>query len=264
MRGAALGRNLLWKWWYPLLTRLTRERGVAFLNYGYDDPEAPRLALAPAEEPHRACIQLYERLATLTPLAGLRVLEVSCGHGGGAEYLARRHGPAKVDALDRNPAAVAWCKKRYTLPNLAFVAGNALALPFGDATFDAVLNVEASHCYPDFARFVSEVQRVLKPGGHFLFTDFRDQPDVAALDARLQESGLTVTLRDDISARVLRGMAMNTPHYRALIEQLLPQPLHRMAARFAGTEGSPIHQALRTGESHYLLYHLRKAAASTG
>ena len=51
--------------------------------------------------------------------------------------------------------------------------GNAESLPFADESFDAVINVEASHGYPDFPRFLAEVARVLRPGGHFLYADFR-------------------------------------------------------------------------------------------
>ena len=47
--------------------------------------------------------------------------------------------------------------------------GDAQDLPFPDESFDAVINVEASHIYPNFERFLGEVARVLRPGGHFLY-----------------------------------------------------------------------------------------------
>jgi len=47
------------------------------------------IPLQPEDEPNRACIQLYHHVATQVPLRGMKVLEVSCGHGGGASYLTR-------------------------------------------------------------------------------------------------------------------------------------------------------------------------------
>ena len=61
------------------------------------------------------------------------------------------------------------------MPGLDFVHGDAENLPFPDESFDAVINVEASHIYPHFDRFLSEVKRVLRPGGHFLHVDFRNR-----------------------------------------------------------------------------------------
>jgi ubiquinone/menaquinone biosynthesis C-methylase UbiE len=46
-------------------------------------------------------------------------------------------------------------------------------MPFPDASFDAVINVESSHCYPSMGRFLSEVHRVLRPRGSLLFADLR-------------------------------------------------------------------------------------------
>ena len=131
------------------------------------------LPLAASDEPNRFCIQLYHRTATQVDLSGKRVLEVSCGHGGGASYLVRTLRPASYTGLDLNPAGVDFCRKRHKLPGLDFVQGNAEDLPFADQSFDAVINVEASHHYPRFPRFLAEVARVLRPGGHFLYADFR-------------------------------------------------------------------------------------------
>src|SRR5213082_2984971 len=83
--------NLLAKLWYPLLTYLTRNAPVVFLNYGYSDDvnvaNVPPLEIE--DEPDRSCIQLYDHVAGAIDLMGLNVLEVSCGHGGGASYIAR-------------------------------------------------------------------------------------------------------------------------------------------------------------------------------
>jgi SAM-dependent methyltransferase len=52
-------------------------------------------------------------------------------------------------------------------------------------SFDAVINVEASHCYPSLPRFLAEVARVLRPGGHFLYADVRRCHQLENWDATL-------------------------------------------------------------------------------
>lgn len=128
------------------------------------------LPLSESDEPNRYCIQLYHQTASQVDLTGKEVLEVSCGAGGGASYIARNLGPASYTGLDLNPASIDLCRAKHRLPGLQFVQGDAQNLPFPDESFDAVVNVEASHQYPDFRGFLAEVARVLRPGGHFLYT----------------------------------------------------------------------------------------------
>src|SRR5579862_140298 len=75
----------LWRLWYPFLTRLSGRSPVSFLNYGYADDEPGKgPSLMEQDEPDRPCIQLYHHVVSAVDLRGLDVLEVSCGHGGGA------------------------------------------------------------------------------------------------------------------------------------------------------------------------------------
>ncbi|MBI2497452.1 MAG: class I SAM-dependent methyltransferase, partial [Opitutae bacterium] len=183
-------RKAIWRLWYPFLTRRLRHEEVLFLNYAFEmDPPAD-LPLAPDDEPNRACIQLYHHVATQVDLRGKKVLEVSCGHGGGASYLTRTLAPAHYTGLDLNPRGIEFCRRRHPLERMDFLEGDAQNLMFADRTFDAVLNVEASHCYPDFPRFLAEVARVLRPGGHFLYADFRFREGLAAWEQALRSAPL--------------------------------------------------------------------------
>ena len=105
------------------------------------------LPLAASDEPDRFPIQLYHRTATQVDLVDKSVLEVSCGHGGGASYLMRSVHPASYTGLDLNTVGIEFCRKRHNLPGLDFVQGNAERLPFPDQSFDAVINVEAALNY---------------------------------------------------------------------------------------------------------------------
>jgi SAM-dependent methyltransferase len=141
------------KYWYPLGTRLMGDNAPIFMNWAYEEDPPMALELAASDEPNRAHIQLYHRTATQADLSGKRVLEVSCGQGGGASYLVRTFHPASYTGLDLNPEGIAFCRRRHNLPGLDFVHGNAEDLPFEDESFDVVINVEASHLYSAFPRF---------------------------------------------------------------------------------------------------------------
>lgn len=174
--------KLTTKYFLPLGTRQVGDH-VVFFNFGYEEDPPMALPLSESDEPNRYCIQLYHQTASQVDLTGKEVLEVSCGAGGGASYIARNLGPASYTGLDLNPASIDLCRAKHRLPGLQFVQGDAQNLPFPDESFDAVVNVEASHQYPDFRGFLAEVARVLRPGGHFLYTDSRRNPVVAEWEA---------------------------------------------------------------------------------
>jgi SAM-dependent methyltransferase len=153
------------------LTRRLTDEDELFLNFAYEEDPPMGMPLEPADERNRGCIQLYHATASQVDLNGKKVLEVGCGHGGGASYIKRYLGPASYTGLDLNPTGVAFCRKRHQEPGLDFVQGDAQDLPFPDQSFDAVVNVESANYYPDQAKFFNEVARVLRPGGHFLYTD---------------------------------------------------------------------------------------------
>ena len=194
-------RKAVWRLWYPFLTRRLHGEEVLFLNYAFETEPPMNLPLAPDDEKNRAGIQLYHHVATQVPLAGKNVLEVSCGHGGGASYLTRTLRPKSYTGLDLNPAGIRFCRERHRVAGLEFINGDAENLPFAADTFDAVINVEASHCYPDFPKFLAEVARALRPGGHFLYADFRFRERWAEWDAALAAAGSNTTLTPAPSPR---------------------------------------------------------------
>ena len=202
--------RLVSKYFYRIQTRLFATDDVVFLNIGYEEDPPMALPLAESDEPNRFYIQLYHRTATQADLRGKRVLEVGCGHGGGASYLTRTLHPASYTGLDLNRAAIAFCRKRHNLPGVDFVHGDAEKLPFPDQSFDAVINVESSAAYPHFSRFLAEVARVLRPGGHFLYADLRPRDSIAEWEAALADAPMRMLSHEDINAQVLRGLEKNT------------------------------------------------------
>jgi ubiquinone/menaquinone biosynthesis C-methylase UbiE len=252
-------RQKLWSWWYPFFTRRVRAQGIDFLNYAFQDAEASPLTLSVADEPNRPNIQLYEHVRGGVDLRGLRVLEVSCGHGGGASYFTRTYAPAECVGLDLNPEAIRHCQARHQVAGLRFQVGDAQKLPFADGTFDVVLNVEASHCYPDFPGFLDEVARVLKPGGRFCHADLRYQNGIDEwISALAKHPRLRLDEMRLINPEVIRGMELNTPRYVAMVKQALPSFLHGLALDFAGVKGSRLHRDAVSGEMSYRSFKLTK------
>jgi ubiquinone/menaquinone biosynthesis C-methylase UbiE len=240
--------------WYPFLTRRLQREDVLFLNYAFETDPPVGIPLAPADEPNRACIQLYHHVATQVPLAGKEVLEVSCGHGGGASWLTRTLHPKHYTGLDLNPAGIQFCRQHHHVDGLEFIQGDAENLPFEPGTFDAVLNVEASHCYPHFPRFLAEVARVLRPGGAFLYADFRWRDALVGWEQALVAAPLQIQKTRVINAEVLRGMEQNSRRSQDLVARHLPKFLHGLGRDFAGTRGSRIYNALAGGELSYRSY----------
>lgn len=252
-----LGKKLISKYWYPLLSRRFGEDDVVFLNYGYEEDPPMGIPLDESDEPNRYNIQLYHQTATQADLRDKKVLEVSCGHGGGASYLMRTLHPASYTGLDYNPDGVAYCQKRHQLPGLDFVHGDAENLPFPDGSFDAVLNVEASHAYPDLRRFLDEVARVLRPGGHLLYADFRGHQDISDWEAALAGAPMRLCSKRVINPEVLRGLEKNSTRHLQLVEHLplLFRPFGRL---FAGVPGTLIYRELERGRNSYRMYNFVK------
>ncbi|MEQ8789342.1 MAG: class I SAM-dependent methyltransferase [Pirellulaceae bacterium] len=255
-------RRFLWRRWYQYLAGY----GVSdwrFMNYGYaqiEFEEAP-LKLPPEDESDRYAIQLYHQVAGAIELRDRDVLEVGSGRGGGASFVKRRHLPRRMTGVDFSAKAVRFCRKQHRLEGLSFVHGDAEALPLGDETFDAVINVESSHCYGSMPAFLREVDRVLRPGGHFLFADLRAEADRDRLDAQLRETGMKIVEQRDVTQNVLEALRQDSERKQALIERSVNRHLIRLFRQFAAVEGSEVLEGFRSGAIVYLRYALRKPDA---
>ncbi|MEW6442984.1 MAG: class I SAM-dependent methyltransferase [bacterium] len=254
-------RRFLWRKWYGYLTGRIRKHGraVTFLNYGYvPPPGSPTLALESCDEPDRPMILLYQRVVEGAALAGKAILEVSCGHGGGSSFIQRYHRPGSFTAIDQNPAAIDYCRARHGHLGILYRVGDAEDLPLPAASLDAVVNVEASHCYPNPPVFYREVHRVLRPAGQFLYADFRPADRAAEVDAGLAAAGFGVLEKEDITPRVVEALRQTTGDVEELIERLAPRFLHRLLAHFAALEGSGPYLRFQNRELVYTRYRLQK------
>lgn len=111
------------------------------------------------------------RKATLTALEaepGERVLDLAAGTGTSSEPLADRG--VEVVACDLSTGMLTVGKRRR--PDLAFVAGDATALPFADESFDAVTISFGLRNVVDTVGALREMRRVTRPGGRIVVCEF--------------------------------------------------------------------------------------------
>jgi SAM-dependent methyltransferase len=258
-------KRWLWRAWYDFLARRYRDRQWTFMNYGHRPPPGTAaLALTPEDEPDRSCIQLYHLVASAVDLTGRQVLEIGSGRGGGASFVARYLRPSHVVGVDVSPQAVAFCRARHAAPGLTFEVGNAERLGFAPASFDAILNVESSHCYGDLGAFVREVRRVLRPDGHFLYADFRSREEVDAWRAGLVAAGLRLVVERDITPGVVAALDADHEWKRDMIEARVARPLVRAFRQFAALRGTMLYDKLRAGTVEYRAFVFQNGAAAAG
>ena len=110
---------------------------------------------------------------------GGMVLDHSCGPGVVARRLAKSGRFARVFALDHARAMLARCRDECAVESvdeLELVRADALALPFADASLDAVHAGAALHIWPEVDGALLEIARVLRPGAVFVASTFEQAP----------------------------------------------------------------------------------------
>lgn len=131
-------------------------RNESHRRFGYDPAASVRFVVAKA-----------------LPLTG-RVLDVGTGKGRFAVALARKLD--ELTTVDVSAEEQRFARLEATYANvanrIAFVVADAGALGWKDASFDAVVSMNAFHHFADPSRAFSEMRRVLKPGGKLVLADF--------------------------------------------------------------------------------------------
>ena len=139
-------KEKIWDWCAPIYSRVMR-----------------------AEE--KSYAYLYRRISKL--VRGKEVLELATGPGA----LAKRIAPVTKHMLatDYSEGMIAEAKKGACPKNLRFEVADALSLPYADASFDAVIIVNALHLLPEPERALREMARVLRPDGVLIAPNFVKQ-----------------------------------------------------------------------------------------
>ena len=133
-----------------------------------------RSDIAGVDEFHVRGATVSRELASSINIKGLKVLDVGCGLGGPCRMLADEYN-CQTTGIDLSNEYIRTANKLSELVNLnnktTFIQGNATELPFEDNHFDVVWTQHVQMNVPNKKKFYSEINRVLKSGGYFLFYD---------------------------------------------------------------------------------------------
>jgi ubiquinone/menaquinone biosynthesis C-methylase UbiE len=155
----------------------------------HSDEECERLEL----QARLGNIQDHLRHLSIPPHS--RILDVGCGSGSMARLIAKLFPEAHVIVIDVRPEYVDFARERARhegLRNVAFQSGDALALPFENASFDVVWAKYLLQWVRDPKGALAEMKRVTKPGGAVVSCDYvgflvDHFPIASDLESRIRE-----------------------------------------------------------------------------
>ncbi|WP_157230939.1 class I SAM-dependent methyltransferase [Kiloniella laminariae] len=149
----------------------------------YEVPPFNASDFPPFDHLHTRGLVATKEMSEFLPLnPGARILDIGCGIGGPARYLAEQFA-CHVDGIDLTKD---FCETAELFNHLSgldkkitITHGSALDLPYPDNSFDTVWTQHTSMNIAAKEGFYAEIHRVLKPGGMLLFHDIFLHPDTA-------------------------------------------------------------------------------------
>jgi len=234
--------------WYPTLHHYSKYLNLKFLNFGYipkpDSKEDAKFnkiisknydgitkIFTPLED-HLPNLYLYEKTLSMCPkhpdLEDFEILEAGCGLGNGMQWVQSAHPEVKstsgIDRVVRDSQ------------NGMITYSDVHDMQKDSNSYDLVLNVESSHFYANIKKFLQEVERVLKPGGFFCWTDiayskedYNNKYIFSTLNKFLiiddilkaaEEANLELINYEDITKPVLKGIDQTAKRYDQMCDKL--------------------------------------------
>ena len=193
------------------------ERLAARLEEDGGDPSRPtHESLTPYEHFHGRGVEATEELAgALSVSSDDHILDVGSGIGGPARYFARRFG-CRVTGID---LTAEFCEVARSLTRaldlddkVSIEQGDALAMPFPDASFDGAYSMNVSMNIADKTGFYRELYRVLRPGAWLALSEISlgraGEPDYPTPWARTKESSFLATLSETLEGLQSSGFTL--------------------------------------------------------
>ena len=127
-------------------------------------------------------------------------LEIGCGTGEVSKYVAKNY-VGNIIATDVDPEQIVIARKNTgTISNLTFKEVDAIDLPFDDESFDVVISFGVLHHVDKWKTALSEITRVLKPNGYFIFAEVIYPETVTNMDKSSNHSfGLASVNVDEVN-----------------------------------------------------------------
>lgn len=186
------------------------------------------------------------------------ILEIACGTGRVTNHLSTSVQHDTLTATDLNPDMIEVAKKIVPNPAIRWMTADAVALPFDDHSFDAVVCQFGIMFFPDKLKGLQEMHRVLKAGGKLIFNTWdklenlpavhlgrkvidsffetdppefynipfsmHDDNELKALmqDAKFKNIKISLVIKEGVSASaadLARGMVEGSPMYVSIIEK---------------------------------------------
>ena len=104
-------------------------------------------------------------LEWLAPRPGQRWVDVGCGNGAFTELVIARNAPSEISGIDPSDGQLTYARTRGGTEMAQFAKGDAMALPFADRSFDVAIMALVIFFVPEPVKGVSEMVRVVAPGG---------------------------------------------------------------------------------------------------
>lgn len=150
--------------------------------------------------------RIETQLDSLAEWGGATALELGCGTGEVAAYLAAERGYFAL-GVDVDPEQISLAQSRHgTRAGLDFAEADATRLDYPSASFDLVVSQNVFHHIPDWPAVVSEISRVLRPGGHVLWLDLTPSKALVLLLQPLRSRIGLYTMADIRSAFLREGL----------------------------------------------------------
>jgi len=131
-----------------------------------------------AEDYDRSFLSRYIRkiqkgvVQRMKPAEDAFVLDAGCGTGEGIRYLSRFVKKGFLAGLDLSPKMIEVARKKFSNhPSIELKVGDAENLPWPESFFDQAMSTFTLHHFPDPHRALTEIARVLKPGGGLFLVD---------------------------------------------------------------------------------------------
>ena len=247
------------KFGYEMAAKNFQFEDWRFMNFGYvysHDKDNPKLEKK--DENDRYFIQLYDHLIKDLNIKDKKILEIGSGRGGGANYISKYYKPLSYIGVDISQNAIDFCNRVNNIDILSFNQGDAENLFFDNKTVDIVINVESSHCYGSFDKFLSEVYRVLDKNGNFAFTDIMNVNKWNEVEKKIDKSKFKIIYEKDISQNALNSLTKVSEWRKTWLEDKFPSFVRGVAEDISAVKGTRPYNKLESGKLIYKTYLFEK------